>query len=118
MDVPLLQAPSETEADGLPLVMAQQQNQNECEHIVDISRSNDASSSLSPSDPLPEVNPPGHEDRPSSSLPAITCQTPPSSSNTVNSRNSMFMRRSEGYAHRHRNPLNSGIYCCFVLVKA
>ncbi|CAK9157429.1 unnamed protein product [Ilex paraguariensis] len=111
MDVPSPEPPSETEAtDRFPLLMAQKENHCDCEHVVDISRRDDALSSLSNEDPPPGAEPPQHEDRSSSSIQAVTYQSPVLSSSTVNSRNSPSIRRSEGYASRRRSPLNSGLW--------
>ncbi|RVW28938.1 hypothetical protein CK203_110345 [Vitis vinifera] len=61
----------------------------------------------------PVMNPPQHEERPSSSTQTPTNQT---SSNRLNSRNSSFMRRSDGYSRRRRSPLNSGLWISVELV--
>uniref|UniRef100_A0A5B6ZMS8 RING-type domain-containing protein n=1 Tax=Davidia involucrata TaxID=16924 RepID=A0A5B6ZMS8_DAVIN len=108
MDIPSLEQPCETEADRYPLLMEHQEAHNDSEHIIDITRSDDSSSSTSDNDLPPGMDQPQYEDRPSSSSQAPTQQTSLSSSNRVNSRNS--------YAHRRRSPLNSRLWISVELV--
>lgn len=102
MDIPASEPPIESEADRSPLLMEQQENHIDSEHIIDISRTNDDSSSLSQD-----------EDRPSSSTRASTYQSL-STSNRVISRNSSSIRRSD--ARRPRSPLNSRLWISVELI--
>ncbi|XP_059640393.1 E3 ubiquitin-protein ligase At1g63170 isoform X2 [Cornus florida] len=62
------------------------------------------------------MDPPQHEDRASGSTGVPTHQTSVSSTNRVNSRNSSLIRRGDGYSHRRRSPLNSGLWISVELV--
>ncbi|KAK9281844.1 hypothetical protein L1049_004750 [Liquidambar formosana] len=119
MDVPSLQPCSETQADKYPLLMERKENHNDqehCVHIIDITRGDDASSSSLRDDHAPGMDPPQHDDRPSSSTGAPTFQTTSSSSNRLNSSNSSFVRRGDGYGRRRRSPLNSGLWISVELI--
>lgn len=94
--------------------MERTENHSDHEHVIDITRNNDASSSSSRDEHHPVMNPPQPEERPSSSTPSPTNQA--SSSNRLNSRNSSFMRRNDGYGRRRRSPLNSGLWISVELV--
>ncbi|XVE52133.1 hypothetical protein DITRI_Ditri02bG0097700 [Diplodiscus trichospermus] len=104
-------SPEETigPTDQYPLLMERLESHNDQEHVIDITRSDDASLSSSQDEQPSGVNLPQNGDRPSSSTQVPTDQTSSSSSNRLNSRNSSFMR-SDGYGRRHRSPLNSGLW--------
>ncbi|XP_043724403.1 E3 ubiquitin-protein ligase At1g63170-like [Telopea speciosissima] len=114
MAVPSLEPHREGQADRFPLLMERPDSQSDREHVIVIGRGGDASSSgSSHSDPLPSLDLPHHEDRPSSGTHAPTSQ---SSSNGSNTRNTSSIRRGDGYGRRHRSPLNSGLWISFELV--
>lgn len=113
MDSSSLEESSE-QTDRYPLLMERVESHSDQEHIIDITRHDDASSSSSHDEQPPGLNLAQSEDRPSSSTQAPTNQT--SSSNRLNSRNSSFMRRSDGYGRRRRSPLNSGLWISVELV--
>ncbi|KAJ9692452.1 hypothetical protein PVL29_011489 [Vitis rotundifolia] len=115
MAIPSLEPHSRSQTYKYPLLMERTENHGDREHIIDITRNDDASSSSSHDDHHPVMNPPQHEERPSSSTQTPTNQTS-SSSNRLNSRNSSFMRRSDGYSRRRRSPLNSGLWISVELV--
>ncbi|GMY34265.1 E3 ubiquitin-protein ligase At1g63170 [Fagus crenata] len=116
MDVPSLEANSNARTDEFPLLMEQMESDNNHEHILDISRNNDTSSSSSRDDQPARMDSIQHEDRPSSSTQPTTYQTFLSSSNRLNSRSSSLRRRGDGYSRRRRSPLNSGLWISVELV--
>ncbi|XVF74643.1 hypothetical protein PTKIN_Ptkin13bG0127700 [Pterospermum kingtungense] len=99
---------SSEQSDQYPLLMERVESHSDQEHIVDITRH------LSLEEQPSGVNLMQSEDRPSSSTQAPTNQT--SSSNRLSSRNSSFLRRSDGYGRRRRSPLNSGLWISVELV--
>ena len=108
MAVPSLELHSKSFSDIYPLLMEQPGNQIDSEHVIDMARTGDASSS-NPSNDRPSTGLEllQHEDRPSSSARVPISQPSFSSSNVSNSRNS-FIRRAD--ARRRRSPLNSGLW--------
>ncbi|KAL5574645.1 hypothetical protein UlMin_016344 [Ulmus minor] len=86
------------------------------EHIIVVTGNDDASSSSSQSDQPPRMDFSQNEERPSNSVNVPTYQAASSSSNRLNSRNSSFMRRGEGYGRRRRSPLNSGLWISVELI--
>lgn len=110
MDVTCSEPNSNAETDRYPLLMEQMESHNDRQHIIDMTRNNGASSSASHDGQRPEMDIPQYDDRPSSNTQDLTHQTSSSSSNILNSRNSTFTRRSDSYSHRHRSPLNSGLW--------
>lgn len=86
----------------------------ESEHVIDITNSNEASSSRSTlARPVNGSNLSQNEDPP----PSTNAQAPVSFSTTngINSRNTSFARRGNGNGRR-RSPLNSGYWISFELV--
>ncbi|XP_050134139.1 E3 ubiquitin-protein ligase At1g63170-like isoform X1 [Malus sylvestris] len=116
MDVPSAEPNSDTQGDQFPLLLEQMESHNNRVHIIDVTRNDDASSSTSSDDQPPRVDMPQHEDRSSASTHAPSYQAASSSSNRLNSRNSSFMRRGDGYSRRRRSPLNSGLWISVELV--
>ncbi|XP_062155785.1 E3 ubiquitin-protein ligase At1g63170 isoform X2 [Alnus glutinosa] len=116
MDDPSLETNSSAQTDQYPLLMEHMGSHNDHEHIIDISRNGDASSSSSHDDQPPRMDSTQHEDRPSSGTRPPTYQTSLSSSNRLNSRTSSFRRRGDGYGRRRRSPLNSGLWISVELV--
>lgn len=95
--------------------MEQPDRRNESEHVIDIRRSVEASSSSSPRDRISnELDPNQHEERPSSSTRASHLSLPLSSISSL--RNSSSSRRGNGHGRRRRSPLNSGIWVSVELV--
>ncbi|XVF26697.1 hypothetical protein REPUB_Repub14bG0040600 [Reevesia pubescens] len=105
---------SSEQTDQYPLLMEQVESHSDQEHIIDIMRHDDASSSSS-QEQSAGMNLTPNEDRSSSTTQTPTNQTS-SSSNRLNSRNSSFMRRSDRYGQRRRSPLNSGLWISVELV--
>ncbi|XP_010249880.1 PREDICTED: E3 ubiquitin-protein ligase At1g63170-like [Nelumbo nucifera] len=117
MAVPSLEPNREGQTDRYPLLMEHPDNHNDREHVIDIVRGDDASSSgSSHGDPSPGMDLPQHDDRPSSSTQAPTSQSTSSSTNGSNTRNASFIRRGDGYGRRRRSPLNSGLWISIELV--
>lgn len=110
MDATSSESHSKTQIDQYPLLMEQMDSHNDHEHIIDLTRNDDASSSSSHDGRPPELRLPQHEDRSSVSASDPTDQTSSSSLNGLNSSNSTFTRRSDGYERRRRSPLNSGLW--------
>ncbi|XVE98528.1 hypothetical protein REPUB_Repub03eG0113600 [Reevesia pubescens] len=113
MDVPTSELHSENQTDTCPLLM--ERSENFSEHIIDIPRSGDTSSSnLSHETTSNGLDVLQREDRPSSSTRVVVSQPSTSSSNGTNSRTSSAVRR--GDARRRRSPLNSGLWISIELV--
>ncbi|KAK8501297.1 hypothetical protein V6N13_026996 [Hibiscus sabdariffa] len=92
-----------------------ERSDNLSEHVIDIPRNGDASSSnLSHETTSNGLDVLQREDRPSSSSRALVFQPPTFSSNVTNSRTSSAVRR--GDARRRQSPLNSGLWISFELV--
>ncbi|KAK8481963.1 hypothetical protein V6N13_144670 [Hibiscus sabdariffa] len=107
MDVSPLELHSGNIIDTCPLLM--ERSDNLSEHVIDIPRSGDASSSnLSHETTSNGLDVLQREDRPSSSTRALVSQPPTSSSNVTNSRTSSAVRRGDG--RRRRSPFNSGLW--------
>ncbi|KAF5453178.1 hypothetical protein F2P56_028099 [Juglans regia] len=117
MDVTSLETNSNAQTDQYPLLMERVESHDTQQHIVDINRNDDASSSSSHDGQPPRVDSTQHEDnRLSSSTQVPTYQTSLSSSDRLNSRTSSFRRRGDGYRHSRRSPLNSGLWISVELV--
>ncbi|KAB2623883.1 E3 ubiquitin-protein ligase [Pyrus ussuriensis x Pyrus communis] len=110
MDVPSAAPNSDTQGDQFPLLLEQMESHNNRVHVIDVTRNDDASSSTSSDDRRPRVDMPQHEGRPSASTHAPTYLGASFSSNRLNSRNSSFVRRGDGYSRHRRSPLNSGLW--------
>ncbi|KAL5756261.1 hypothetical protein ACOSP7_020688 [Xanthoceras sorbifolium] len=116
MDVLFPQPTRNTQSDQYPLLMEQMHIHNEHEHIIDVTRNDNALSSSSHDEQLSGMDLSQHDDRSSGSTRAPVYQSSSSSSNRLNSRNSTFTRRGDGYGHHHRSPLNSGLWISIELV--
>lgn len=113
MDVPSAELHSEHRTDTCPLLM--ERSENFSEHIIDIPRSGETSSSnLSHDRTSNGLDVLQHEDRPSGSARVLGSQPSSFSSNGTNSRTSSAVRR--GDARRRRSPLNSGLWISIELV--
>ncbi|XP_028756148.1 E3 ubiquitin-protein ligase At1g63170-like isoform X2 [Neltuma alba] len=110
MDVTSPEPNRNSQTDRYPLLMEQSESHHQ--HIIDITRNGDALSNSSHVARLPEIHLTQNEDQQSSGTRDPTNQT--SSSSRLNSRNSST--RGEGYRHRRRNPLNSGLWISVELV--
>uniref|UniRef100_A0A2N9FCM2 E3 ubiquitin-protein ligase n=1 Tax=Fagus sylvatica TaxID=28930 RepID=A0A2N9FCM2_FAGSY len=114
MDVPSPELHCEG-TNTCPLLMERPEYLDSSEHIIDITRSADASPSSLPHDRHSNtINTSELEDRASSSVRAPIPQPSVASSNGTNSRNSSFIRR--GDTRRRRSPLNSGLWISIELV--
>ncbi|KAK8664232.1 hypothetical protein V6N13_084030 [Hibiscus sabdariffa] len=91
------------QTDQNPLLM---ESHNDQEHIIDIMRHDDASSSRSHDEQSLGMDLTQNEDRPSQT--AINLMS--FDSHRLNSRSSSFPRNSDGYGRRRRSPLNSGLW--------
>lgn len=117
MDVPPPETIRNIQIDQHPLLMEQLHSHNEWEHIIDITRNDDSSSSSSHDEQPHRMDLHQHEERSSSSSRAPTYHNSSSSStNRSNSRNSSFIRRGDGYGRRGRSPLNSGLWISVELI--
>ncbi|XP_057968136.1 E3 ubiquitin-protein ligase At1g63170 [Malania oleifera] len=116
MDVPSLESHSNIQTDRYPLLMEPMERSDDHEHIIDIARGDNASSSTAHDDQLPRPDPAQGEGRLSGSMQAAAHQTSLSTSNRLNSRTSSFMRRGDGYGRRRRSPLNSGLWISVELI--
>ncbi|XWS16390.1 hypothetical protein CRYUN_Cryun34aG0083100 [Craigia yunnanensis] len=114
------------QTDQYPLLMERVESHSDQEHIIVITRHDDASSSSSQDEQPSGVNLAQNEDRPSSSTQAPTNQTF-SSSNRLNSRNSSFMRSNGGIEQdsshsrqgsSHGNPSESTPYTAISVTQA
>lgn len=93
-----------------PLMM-DTERRNENEHVIDIRRSLEASSSGHARDRISnELDSSQPEGRPASSARASVSQLSLPLSNISNSRNSSFSRRGNAHSRRRRSPLNSGLW--------
>ncbi|KAF5466666.1 hypothetical protein F2P56_016573 [Juglans regia] len=116
MDVTSQERNQNAQTDQYPLLMEQMESHNIHQHIIDVSRNDDASSSSSHDEQPARMDSTQHEDRPSSSTQVPTYQTSLSSSNRLNFRTSSFRRRGDGYGRRRGSPLNSGLWISVELV--
>uniref|UniRef100_A0A2P2JC86 Zinc finger family protein n=2 Tax=Rhizophora mucronata TaxID=61149 RepID=A0A2P2JC86_RHIMU len=114
MDVPSLELHSEIQADIYPLLMDRPENLSILEHVIDIPRGVDTSVSTSHDRTSSGLEASSLEDRPSIGERIPNSQPPTSSSNGLNGRNSLSLRRGE--ARRRRSPLNSGLWISVELV--
>ncbi|MED6120078.1 hypothetical protein PIB30_017525 [Stylosanthes scabra] len=110
MDITDTPRNSDTDTDLYPLLMEQLVSHDDHQHIIDITRSNDALSNSS-NNQRPAV----HENRTSVSTDVPTRETSSFSSPRFSPRSSTSTR-GEGYNHRRRSPLNSGLWISVELV--
>lgn len=104
-----------SQTNQFQLLMEQADNRSNNEHVIDITSSNDASSSSNPHDrPVNNVLHDQAEHPPSTSTTVPVSQHAFSSANRSNLRNSSFARRGNG--RRHRSPLNSVLWISIELV--
>ncbi|KAK7255314.1 hypothetical protein RIF29_28721 [Crotalaria pallida] len=116
MDVTNLERNNNTQTDQYPLLMEQLETHSVRQHIIDITRNDEASPSSSHNNQHPEMPIPQNEDELNGSTQVPNHQVSSFSASRFNSRNSLSARRSEGYGHRRRNPLNSGLWISVELV--
>ncbi|GKV35650.1 hypothetical protein SLEP1_g43893 [Rubroshorea leprosula] len=109
------QEENSAQTDQYPLLMERMESHSNNEHVINITTNDDALSSSVHDQQRPAVNLMQNEDTPSGSS-GDPSNHPSSSSNRLNTRNSSFMRRSDGYGRRHRSPLNSGLWISVELV--
>lgn len=115
MDVTSLGSNSNTQTDQHPLLMEQPENHNGRQHVIDLTSNGEALTTSSRNDQHSEMHLPQNEDHPAGDTDDSTHQTS-SSASRLNSRNSASLRRGEGYGHRGRSPLNSGLWISVELV--
>lgn len=116
MDVTSLGPNSNTQTDQHPLLMEQPEIRNGHQHIIDITRNGEAITTSSHNDQHSEMHLAQNEDQPTGDTQDSTHQTSSSSASRLNSRNSASLRQGEGYGHRGRSPLNSGLWISVELV--
>ncbi|KAG5559405.1 hypothetical protein RHGRI_009067 [Rhododendron griersonianum] len=117
MAVSMQEPRQENTTDSYPLLMEPQENNENQEHLIDIERGSDASSSGSSQNGSPRGSTLSHrEDRPSSSIPIPITQLPSSASNSSNSSSSPTTRRGEGSGRRHWSPFNTVLWLSIELV--
>ncbi|XP_077211725.1 RING/U-box superfamily protein [Tasmannia lanceolata] len=106
----------EGQTDRHPLLMEEPENQSGHKHVVDITNSVASSSGSHDDHPCaPDAS--LHDDVPSSNTHAPLSQSSSSYSTTSSPRNATFVRRGDTYGrHRHRSPLNSGLWISIELV--
>ncbi|XP_052171177.1 E3 ubiquitin-protein ligase At1g12760-like [Diospyros lotus] len=114
MGVLLLGLHSKSKTCQCTLLMERVERHRDSEHVIDISSSNEASSSGSTND-TNGLDAQQHEDHSANERTAVF-QTAHSSANASNSRNSSFIRRADGHGRRRRSPLNSGLWISVELV--
>ncbi|XP_065850042.1 E3 ubiquitin-protein ligase At1g63170 isoform X2 [Euphorbia lathyris] len=114
MDVSSTEQHSQTETDTYPLLMEQSNNLSCNEHIIDMPRRIDVSSSTSNDRTTSGLEASSREDMPSTSVRTPVSNPSTASSNASSNRNSSSTRRGE--ARRRRSPLNSGLWISVELV--
>ncbi|XP_061338549.1 E3 ubiquitin-protein ligase At1g63170 [Gastrolobium bilobum] len=115
MDVASLCPNRNTQTDQHPLLMEQQETPNG--HIINITRSGEALSTLSQNDHHSEMHLPQNEDLPDGGPQDYTHQGSSFFATSFSSRNSSLSRRGEGYGHHSRSiPFNSGLWISVELV--
>ncbi|CAK9172278.1 unnamed protein product [Ilex paraguariensis] len=108
MAVSSQESSTENPTDSYPLLREGPENQ---EHVIDIERSGDASSSGPSENHSPHGLSLTHgEDRPSSNGEVPITQSPSSSSNGLNSRSFSHTRRGEGLGRRQWSPFNTTLW--------
>lgn len=117
MAVPLLGLHRKTQYSKISSLMDRTANHNDSEHVIDVTNSNDASSSSPVQErPFNGSNTRQNEDQPSTSVRSPVFQPSISTANTTNSRNSSVIRRGNNGHGRRRSPLNSGLWISIELV--
>ncbi|KVH89940.1 Zinc finger, RING/FYVE/PHD-type [Cynara cardunculus var. scolymus] len=116
MGVSALGLQRKNQTSKVPLLMERTESHTESEHVIDISNSNEASSSSSTlARPVSGSNVRQNEDLLSTNVQAPVFQHSFSTTNGTNSRNTSFARRGNGHGRR-RSPLNSGYWISVELV--
>ncbi|CAL0327390.1 unnamed protein product [Lupinus luteus] len=105
------------QTDHYPLLMEQLETHNVHEHIIDITRNDEVSSSSSHNGQRPGMHIPQIDDEQNGSTQLSTHQRTYFSASRNNSRNSSSPR-SEEYGHHRWNPLNSGLWISVELAVA
>lgn len=116
MDVGAPARHTDSQIDRYPLLMEQVESNSGHQHIIDVERNGDTSSTSSHDDQLLRVDSTEDEDELSPSVPAPADQTTVNSLNRLNSMNSSSTRRGDGYHQHRRSPLNSGLWISVELV--
>lgn len=100
----------ENRTDSYPLLMEQPENGESSDHVIDIERHGDASSSSSVSSDNHSPSLSRNEQRPSSSPQATINHSPRSTSNLPNPSSPSLSRRGEAYGRRHWSPFNTMLW--------
>ncbi|KAG4961582.1 hypothetical protein JHK82_038263 [Glycine max] len=116
MDVTSLGSNSNTQTDQHPLLMEQPETRNGHQHVIDITRNGEALTTSYRNDQHSEMHLTQNQDQPAGDAQDSSHQTTSSSAPRLNSRNSASLRRGDGYGHRGRSPLNSGLWISVELV--
>ncbi|XP_019443406.1 PREDICTED: E3 ubiquitin-protein ligase At1g63170 [Lupinus angustifolius] len=106
---------SNTHTDHYPLLMDKLETHDVHDHIIDITRNDEGSSSSSHNDQHSGMRILQNDDELNGSTQVPTHQRSSFSASRYNSRNSSSSR-SEEYGHHRRNPLNSGLWISVELV--
>ncbi|KAJ7962936.1 E3 ubiquitin-protein ligase [Quillaja saponaria] len=114
MDVPFPEPNSNIQTEQFPLLMEQLERDNDRDHIIDVTRNDNALIGASHDDQPPGIHLPQREDQSSGGTETPAYQT--SSPTRLHSRNSSFTRRGAGYGQHRRSPLNSGLWISVELV--
>ncbi|WCJ40660.1 RING/U-box superfamily protein [Euphorbia peplus] len=116
MDVTSFDHNRNSESDQRPLLMERTDTHSDTQHVIDIARNGEATTSTSSQEaqhhPETDLN---HRDDRSSSI-GPTLENSSSSLSRFDSRDSTLARRGEGYERRRRSPLDSGLWMSIELV--
>ncbi|XP_028121437.1 E3 ubiquitin-protein ligase At1g63170-like isoform X1 [Camellia sinensis] len=117
MAVSTQEASQENSTDRYPLLKEPHENNENQDHVIDIERGRDTSSSGSSHNGSPHgSNMPHHENTPSSGVRLPITPSPSSSPHGSNSRSSSVSRRGEGSGRRHWSPFNTILWFIIELV--
>lgn len=113
MDILFPKPIANTQSDQYPLLMEEAHIRNENEHIIDLTTHDNASSSSSHDEQVIGMDLPQHDDRSSNATRAPVSHSSSSTLNRLNSRNSTFTRRGDGYGRRPTSLFNTGFWIVF-----
>lgn len=102
-----------TQSDQYTLLMEQARIHNENEHIIDLAMHGNASSSLSQDEQVAGGDLSQHDDRSTASSRTPVYHSSSSSLNRLNTVNSTFTRRGDGYDGRPTSLFNTGFWIFF-----
>ncbi|PKA57204.1 E3 ubiquitin-protein ligase [Apostasia shenzhenica] len=117
MAAPLLDTQWESDSDKGPFPMEHSDDDGfDHGHVIDITRGDIASTSVSYRDVSNDVDETHSEGRPSTSNQLPASRSPSPSGHAYSSRNTSRARRGDNHGRRHRSPLNSGLWISVELV--